>query len=372
MKISYIHYKNTDFDSSISGGAAKIQIVNTCSRLADLGHDINLFCRGNAFKYANKNGMNVKFETTELNLATSFDYLDRIIYYTTSLLKSKCSDVIYTRDISFLKYLSYCPYSIDTPIVYEAHKAYWGLNELNKDDERQRINMADIVVTHSKGVEKDLNKIGICVDKIIPSAANVDQIPNKSKRLLREELKLPQNKHVIVYAGSLNRDKIGPVIIGYKYLLSCHSNTQLIIIGGCEQQCNSMRVMANNLNIDSTDINIIEKIPHDKVFKYLGAADIGLVPLSNQNKQTTNYTSPVKLYEYLVSNLMIVAAEVPAITEQFESKDYVITYDNCDPTSFASACEIATEKLKYTEVETDQYTYKRRAEEISKILSKIE
>ncbi|NIQ14383.1 MAG: glycosyltransferase [Candidatus Dadabacteria bacterium] len=78
-------------------------------------------------------------------------------------------------------------------------------------------------------------------------------------------------------------------------------------------------------------------VDHSKVSKYLLASDILVLPYSNEitikdGTQAKQFTSPIKLFEYLASGKPIVATDLPSIIEILRNNEnsIIVEPDNVD------------------------------------------
>ena len=173
VNISYLYFSEYD-----PGEVHGIQIIETCNALADLGHEVTLYSRGDIEPFIEKHGLSVEFPIESCPGKAFTMTVNRGIYYTYSLAKARNSDIIYTRDIRFLKYLSLLPAVNHPPIVYEAHKVYSQLEGMSEEQERSYIANAETVIAISKGVERDLERIGIDVNDVVSVGVDYSKIPS--------------------------------------------------------------------------------------------------------------------------------------------------------------------------------------------------
>jgi glycosyltransferase involved in cell wall biosynthesis len=275
-------------------------------------------------------------------------------------------DVIYTRDISFLRFLRTIPDSFYPKVIYEAHNAYYQLDEMTKSDEYQRLQQADQIVTISDGIKQDIVKLGVKVDEIVWDAASIEYIPSISKQTLRQNLDIPQDECVFVYAGSLYSSKydIESLIDAFQSLPQS-LDASLFIVGGNENNVEEYRKYVTQLGVSEV-IHFTGHVSQRQVFKYLKSADIGVVAQQPSDIRARKYTSPLKLFEYLISGLTVVATEVPSIVEVANHEPRILTYKPDEPDSLKSTLETAANKYKslQTDNSTQQYSYEQRAENI--------
>ena len=118
----------------------------------------------------------------------------------------------------------------------------------------------------------------------------------------------------IVFLGNTNRFNqsrgIGQIISWWsdKYL---KENYTLKIIGGTKQDSENLKNTIKKLNV-SDYIKVSPWIDRKEAAKKLSEASIGLLINSPDNNHSYLYTSPLKYFEYLLSELSIIAVDFPS------------------------------------------------------------
>tara|TARA_B100001769_G_C22052919_1_gene565981 strand:- start:43 stop:1149 length:1107 start_codon:yes stop_codon:yes gene_type:complete len=128
--------------------------------------------------------------------------------------------------------------------------------------------------------------------------------------------KINKNKkqNSIVFLGNTNRFNqsrgIGQIISWWSdsYL---KENYTLDIIGGTDQDSKNLKDTINKLNVSSY-IKVSPWINREEAAKKLSVASIGLLINSPDNDHSYLYTSPLKYFEYLLSELSIIAVDFPS------------------------------------------------------------
>lgn len=144
----------------------------------------------------------------------------------------------------------------------------------------------------------------------------------KSKQEIREELGLRQDAKVVVYTGHLYAYKgVGTLALAARDLPNC----DFFFVGGREADVASFRERYK----DITNIHLLGHKPHHRVFMYLRAADVLVIPNSAKDEFSSLYTSPIKLFEYAGSKTPIVASDLPSIREIVDDSEvfYVVPDD---------------------------------------------
>lgn len=362
MNIEYVYHS----DHAV-GSAHTNQIIHTCNGLARIGHNITLVSAGNLDRYVTDHGLKVEFGIRESVSSSGFD-TPRPFYYSAALLESRSHDVIYTRDISFLKFLTLLPGSLVPPIVYEAHKSYAVVDGMDPGEECERLAEASSVVAISNGIREDIESMGGTVDAVIRDAANTELVPTMSKAALRSDLGLQTEGPVYVYAGSLNRDKYDLESV-ISAIGTSDQHQQLSVLGGEPAHVERLRGHVRAIGVED-QVQFYGRVPHVDVFKYLKASDVGIVAQEATDIRARKYTSPMKLFEYLASGLMVVATDVPAISEIAVDEPRILLYEPGNIDDIRETLELAAvESSSDDERGPYRYSYERRAREITQVLT---
>ena len=126
----------------------------------------------------------------------------------------------------------------------------------------------------------------------------------------------PKNKnpHQIIFTGNLKRFNDDR---GLNFIIDSFKNKNmpdqysLLIIGGPVDEVQRMRNYVSKEGLDHK-INIIDRLDRSKVISTIEKAGIGLLVNSSNNSHSTNYTSPLKYFEFLYAGLKIVAVDFPS------------------------------------------------------------
>jgi glycosyltransferase involved in cell wall biosynthesis len=132
---------------------------------------------------------------------------------------------------------------------------------------------------------------------------------NTSKEHARKELNLPSDRRIICYTGHLYRSK------GVESLIRCAPSfpeALFLIVGGFPENVEWCRKIALWLNADN--VIFTGHLPPVQVPAYLFASDLCVYTLE-PDAPFRNFTSPLKLFEYLASGNPVVAAAVPGVKE---------------------------------------------------------
>ena len=364
MDIAYVYYSAFD-----PRAAHANQLVHTCNALVALGHDVTVVCAGDIHAYARTHGLPVDFETVETPFGADRRAHDRVAYYLRALAATARADVVFTRDISFLRVLGALPAWSYPPVVYEAHKSYAGVGSLDADEERARLAVPDVTIAISHGVAADLRDLGVEVAAVVPDAADLSQVPDRSKAELREELGLDRDARVLVYAGSLaaGKNDLEGVIASVARLRERVEGVRFLVLGGDDEAIERLRGVRETAGLPAEAVSFKGYRPQSDVFRYLAAADVGVVPLVADDPRAAVYTSPLKLYEYLVCGLRVVASDVPAITAAVDDEP-VTLHEPGDADALTDALAAALSAGDLPEVDRDRYSYRGRAAAIDAVL----
>lgn len=187
----------------------------------------------------------------------------------------------------------------------------------------------EFLVTISDVLSQHYQSLGVPDDKILvlPTGVDIDRFTRP------EELPAspyPTNKPNIAYMGHLYDYKGIPTILeGARLLPEYHFH----LIGGTPQDVERHQDTITEQGIENVTLHGIQ--PQASIPPYLWHADLLLLPPSADHP-SAEWTSPVKLGEYLASGTPIIATRIPALRDWLTEKE--VTFIEPDsPTAMKDA-----------------------------------
>lgn len=165
-------------------------------------------------------------------------------------------------------------------------------------------------------MKKFYSKKGIPIKKIfvLEDAVNINNYNSirVRKLRLREILNLPLNKKIILYSGSVYKDR------GIKTILNAakinkNENYFFVFIGGPKKYTRYWENYKKK-NIKKENILFLGLVSYKMVPYYLKSADILLATYSF-SCPTLNIMSPLKIFEYMASKVPFIATRIGRMTE---------------------------------------------------------
>ncbi|MBI2045843.1 MAG: glycosyltransferase [Parcubacteria group bacterium] len=274
--------------------------------------------------------------------------------------------VFYTRDflVAFLFALFH------KPIFYELHTLPQKSSFLHNFVLRKSMGLVVI----SNGIKKDLMRFGVSEDKILcaPDAVDLRRFDIViSKEAARKTLNLPLDKKIILYAGHLYKWKgVNTLIEAAKKL---DADMLVYLVGGTAEEVSKYKIQ----NIKYKNIIFVGHRQHQEIPLWLRAADVLVLPTSGKEKIGREYTSPMKLFEYMASGTPIIASDTPAVREILHETT-AIFFDADNPNDLAkktvfglsdcAALKTFSKKARETVVE---YSWSNRAANIIHFMKNI-
>lgn len=268
-------------------------------------------------------GLRNEFEYEEIEsikiLPTNYDFyfrfnlvkkLDNISNY-----EARQKTAIYTRqsvtDRSLLEQIvrfkiDHGPQSFPK-VVAEFHQGPSGL-------ELKLARLLDGVVVISSALRDELIESGIDAEKVLLAQTGVDleayrERSKKDRYSIREELGLPANRYIIGYTGHLYKDRgLDTLVEVAKYL---DDNYLILIVGGMEEDIKRINRLILREKVKSR-VKLVGKKPASSVPLYQLSSDALVMPYSKRwNLQ--DWSSPMKLYEYMASGRPIISTDFQTI-----------------------------------------------------------
>ena len=154
------------------------------------------------------------------------------------------------------------------------------------------------------------------------SDSNIIYYSEKARKETRKELGIPANATVLIYAGSVGDEEIDKLIKAFDKLNKKDVFLLLVIYieKANEWQLEEMLKKAKKRE----RIRVVKNVPYNRMYRYLSAGDIGIVPWPEKY-----YTSlPVKIFDYLACGLwvLIKGPRKGALREFYRKNSFIGAY----------------------------------------------
>jgi len=289
----------------------------------------------------------------------------------TVFLKIKSKDVCYSRDLWPLLFIRMKTRNIFLEIHY--------LSKFDSFSIRFTHFVRKIIVITSF-LKDELITFGYNKDNIYiaPDAVDIDEFDNikDTKDNLRRRFDLPLNKKIILYSGNLFPWKGVYTLTDSLEFIDVKILQDLIIVfvGGTDDVLIPFEKYVQSKEYrDKVIITGYKR--HNEIAYYLKAADILVIPNSSKEKISNYNTSPLKLFEYMASEVPIIASDVPSIREIMNNNNCIFSKPD-DGSSIAKCITIllSDQRLvdrlsKQARYDVDKYTWKKRAMNILDFLN---
>lgn len=370
MKIAYV--ANSRFPSE---KAQSDQVMAMCSAFAELGHEVELFVPDrkpimseDPFEYYKKK-KTFGFKRVRCFDTLKWPWLGKIALWIQTYtfirnlrphLASFAPDVVYSREPYVFAFAG-----IPGKRIWESHtvhKSRWAQKFLKK---------LSAVVTLTKASKDRIVNMGVSADNVLVEPDAVDPklfegMPSREDA--RSILGITSNTYVFLYTGkflTMGMQKgLDESIEAITKLRENGRDAVLLAVGGTDQD---MKHYANAINREG--IQLIEHQPQQKLKTYYAAADALLMPFP-YTEHYAYYMSPLKLFEYLASNLPIIATDLPSVREIIDETSSFIAIPGDVPSLIAEMervmdnFEEAHERARAALQLSGRYTWNERARRI--------
>jgi glycosyltransferase involved in cell wall biosynthesis len=342
MKVAYVSHCN--FPNRF---AHSIQIIKNAQSWSVVSDDFTLYTNLDAKKYYQFNQENLNDfygVKTPFNIIKSPFYFEidhwfltkytkpissflRNYYFkkTAKKLKKNNIDFAYTRTIGFPKHAI----EHGIPVILESHSPLG--SDIDKQEVHPFINHELFlkIVTISEQLKQHMINNGLPESKILvaPDGADLNSYSdNLSKQEARAKLGFPIEGKYALYVGHLYKDR------GIQEIMQSAESmpeVQFIIVGGHSADIEfwQKHVEKNSLH----NVNIVGFVENRYVPLYQWMADVLLMPYS-KSCGTSEWMSPLKLFEYMASGRAIIASYFPVFDDILvhEKNAYLVEADNTE------------------------------------------
>lgn len=306
-----------------SKGASAIHIMKMCQAMGKLGIDTELVIPSNRNRaeLLEYYGVESNFRLTLLPYFSNSSVRNIAhgvlgsLY--TKLFRRNKYDLVITRNIIYT-YLSTTLFKI--PTVYDAHHPLvkGGASLFNSfKDSKYLIRFS----TNSKGLADIYLNKGLPKEKLVVAHNGVELEKfqdTSTMKEYREELGLPADKKIICYAGNIYEGRGVEKLIDVSLRLK---NVLFLIVGGLEEDVNRYKRIVQEKG--AHNFELAGFVPHKMVPLYLLASDILVMPYTTKmtikgGTEAQEFTSPIKLFEYMAAARPIVATSISSVKEILE------------------------------------------------------
>ncbi len=332
MKILYI-------SKSIipSRSANSIHVMKMCQAFSDNGHEVVLLTPDLKKNYEKNVNDIYNFYGVKKNFSIKRIYHPNFIggalFYTLGifiyLFFNRKFDLVYGRFLHGI----YVASLIKNKVIYESHAPL----DNNKNHRFlvfknliKNKNFIKMVV-----ISEELKKIYLTKEIISSSKIQVAHDGAEQVNNFESKIDLQGNKEnlKVGYVGHLYKGKGMEVISAIADKLD--EDVEIHIIGGLEKDINFWKN-----KIIEKNIFFYGFIPHNKVSSYINALDVCLLPnqkivfafgsdISSANLNISDFTSPLKLFEYMSHKKSIIASDLPVIREVLnETNSILVKHDD--------------------------------------------
>lgn len=372
MKLTYL--ANVRIPSPRAQGYA---IMKMCEQFARIGADVQLVVpnkRNNETEkdpyvyYRIEHNFSIK-KVGSIDLLGPFEIFGLLFFWIDFLsflfvlrffTKIEHSDVLYTRD-----YLLALLFSHTKMVCLEIHQIPTSTFLF-----KQAIRNPQLFVVLNENLKHILINMGVEASRIHVFASGVELQEfniDITKEEARKSSELPVDKPIVMYTGHLYPWKgVDTLAQAAKTM----QETLFVFVGGIEPELTQFKEKYKQYK------NIIVRpfVQREKIPQYLKSADVLVIPNSQHEKISAQYTSPLKLFEYMASKRPIVVSDLPSmravLSEHnafFAEADNAASFSEVIQRVFESkesAARIAEQAFQ----DVGKYTWEKRAKDILSLI----
>lgn len=190
--------------------------------------------------------------------------------------------------------------------------------------ERIAARSADRIVSITSGLTGYIRKLGARQDvDIVANGADHSRF-NTSTDAIREELGLSPNDKVILYAGRLEMwSGVTELVETIRVVAQADERAHFLFVGD-GSAAREFRAEAAAVGL-SDRVTFVGFQPFWRMPRIIASVDVAIVPFPHT--PTTEFCSPVKLFEYMLMGKAVITTDLPGIRESV-GEDHVMFVDD--------------------------------------------
>lgn len=253
---------------------------------------------------------------------------------TRRFLRKESDAVIYTRELWLLPFLHNCGCFLafechDFPARFLAY-ARWALRQ------------PDVVFATTDALATRLSSMVKCARvPVYRNGVDATFLAAPERNNARQRLGLPQDRSLVVYTGQLHAWKGIETLLRASALLP--TTVRCVVVGGTDDA-----IAAWQKKIPDARVQFVGQRPRQEMPLWLAAADVCVLPNSAMTRESQEFTSPIKLFEYLAAGCTVVASDLPSIREIVGQHPAVTFVPPDDAAALAVSLQAALSRPQWT------------------------
>lgn len=303
-----------------SKGASAIHIMKMCQAMARLGVETELIMPSNRKRadlleyYGVKSNFRITMFPYFKNTSVRNIVHGILAPLYIKFFRSGRFDLVLTRNIVFTYFATHF---LGIPTIYDAHHPLvkGGATLFNSFKNSENLHRFS---TNSNGLSAYYLAQGLPKEKLVVAQNGVElerYRDSGSQKDIRKQLGLPLDKKIVCYAGNIYEGRGIEELIEVAHRLS---ETLFLIVGGLDEDVNRYKRIAESKDLQN--FNLVGFVPHTVVSLYLQASDVLVMPYTTKmtikgGTKAQDFTSPIKLFEYMAAARPIVATSIASVKE---------------------------------------------------------
>jgi glycosyltransferase involved in cell wall biosynthesis len=246
---------------------------------------------------------------------------ERVYFYHHQFLAAALqhpSAVCVAHDLPVLAAAAIAAIEFGASLVYDAHELYpeqfhfsSRQKALFSDAEAALIKHADLVTTINGSIAAEMAaRYGIVSPELILNAPAVPALPRKGDPL-REDLRIPHDKRILLYQGSLSLNRNLEGLIAAMAQVASDDIVLVMMGPGTDVSCKLKRIASSDGTLGRR-VFFRDAVPQTELLHYTGGAEVGIIPYQSIDLNS-RYCTPNKLFDFIVAGLPILANDLPEL-----------------------------------------------------------
>ncbi len=178
---------------------------------------------------------------------------------------------------------------------------------------------------------------------VAPNGVDVEEFISvfRDKTVWKELFSFSLDKPIVLYAGHFYRWKGVYTLIDAAPFIDAH----VCLVGGTKKDIDAIKTYVESKGI--TNVYIHPFLPHHDIIKFIRSADVLVLPNTAEEERSASYTTPIKLFEYMVSDVPIVASNIPSFSSYLTHKNNALLFFPDNAHDLASMVNVAIQDQSY-------------------------